>query len=737
MAIDDINNKTNKVFDSLLPESELRAIVRLSSDEFFDGGVNARQVISVDSQGVKAALGPPSFANLKGAAPVLEQFGGIPLFSYGDRTSIFGNSELYPNVFRTIPSDYYDGYVLASVVGQFFRWKKVSVFSTNTDLGRGSALLFRHYAAEYGIKILSSHSLDASQEDYTSDISRAKHLGARIIVLFVEGPVAVRLMIQGSQVHFRNTLQILSGERLSYQHWAENGMTVQDFGFLTGYIGVKLRYYAPTSALKTHFLNKWKSQTDIISNNSSFSLNCDLTRDFYNQSYLYRYDPQPSAAAAAASGGNSTASICTGVQFSSYSQDVSLLDTLNDVMYAYDAVLAIAHGLHGLIYQQNTHNPSPTELYSYLLSDVSFTGLTGQVSFSTELKSDDFNVGGRATAVVYDLFNFVPNHTSSNPEDSFPVIATWHSETGIPKCHNVSYFVDGNPCYRIHFNTDKYTITNDSPDPIKRNTLPVYFSVILKIISLLGIAFVIICIVITVIYRKRRLVKMSQPLLTYLTLFGMSLAFVNVYLSAIELTDSSCVALLWLQQLAFQIIFGTVLIRAWRVNQITAALQKKRITDRTCSLYLLLRISPTLLLLFFVTLDQSIQKHFVSVIHTQYEYILEPCCDYNNTATLGMIMYLYDTVTILIGLKWCWNIRKVRSTICNTPSLVESKFIYLLLPPPSLHLQSDSLNRSRDYHSCHCHHPSCPQSPLTQSFGSAILYWNDNFCPHASSPLVI
>jgi hypothetical protein len=372
MAIDDLNNKTDGVFDSLLPESELRAIVRLSSDEFFDGGVNARQSISVDSQGIKAALGPPSFSNLKGAAPVLEQFGGIPLLSYGERTSVFGNSELYPNILHTIPADYYDGYVLASVVAKYFRWKKVSVFATNTERGRGSALLFRHYAALYDLKILSSHYLDASEEDYTSDISRAKHLGARIIVLFVEGSVALRLISQGRSVHFRNSLQLLSGEQLSPENWEGNNMKLKDFQFLTGYIGVKLRFYAPTSALKTHFLNKWKNQKDTISSSSSSSF-CDLTRDFYNQSYLYRYDPPPaedsSGSGSSSGSSNGTTPICSGVQFSRYSEGNHLtlpLDSLNDVMYAYDAVLAIAHGLHELIYQQNSPDPSPADLYSYL-----------------------------------------------------------------------------------------------------------------------------------------------------------------------------------------------------------------------------------------------------------------------------------------------------------------------------------------------------------------------------------
>jgi ABC-type branched-subunit amino acid transport system substrate-binding protein len=658
MAIEDVNNKTDGVFDDLLPGTELRVIPRLTSNEFLDGAINAQQTLEVVGEEIKAALGPPSFDGMKGAAPVFDQFGTIPFLSYGERASTFGNSELYPNLLSTIPADYYDGYVLANVIAHYFKWEKVSVFATGTDLGRGCTLLFRHYATLYGINILSSHSLDASQEDYTSEISRAKHLGARIIVMFVEGAVAIRLIQQGSQIKFRNSIQILSGERLSSDSWLNQNATVMDYIFLAGYIGVKLHYYAPTSALKSHFLNRWKSRTDTISSSSS---DCDLTRDFYNQSYLYRYDPPE--------GGSP---ICTGVQFSKYSQDPNLLNTLNDVMYAYDAVLAIAKGLHELMYLHDTPDPSPAALHSYLLSNLSLTGLTGQVSFSTELVSDDFNVGGRHTGVVYDIFNFVPNITSPDLDDSFPVITSWYSESGVPKCQNVSYFVNGNPCNQFLFNTLLTTKTDDSPDPVRRDMIPIYYLVLLKVLSLLGLTVTVLAIALTMFYRKRRLVKMSQPILSYITLFGITLAFVRVFLSMNDLTDPICVAMLWIEQLAFQIIFGAVLIRAWRVYQITASLQRKKITDLTCALYLLLWISPVLLLLLFSTLDGSIQMRYVTVVHTQYEFILEPTCDYSHTATLQMLMFLYDAITVLVGLRWCWNIRKVRSTICNTPILVQS-----------------------------------------------------------------
>jgi ABC-type branched-subunit amino acid transport system substrate-binding protein len=666
LAIDDINNKTDGIFDDLLPHSQLRPVIRYCDDEFYDAAVNARTTMTIDSQGIIAALGPPTLATMKGSSPVYEQFGDIPVLSYGERNALFGSSDLYPNMLRVIPSDYYDGYALASLISKYFRWKKVSVFATGTDLGRGCTQLFRYYASLYGIKILSSHSLDASQEDYTSEITKAKQVGARILVLFVEDDIAMRIIQQGSQVRFRSSVQVLSGERLSPKYWANNNMTIEDYSLLGGMIGVKLQAFAPPSALKEHFLRRWEQQTDTL-RLANGTTECVSVRDYYNQTDLYQY----------VEAGSLLPPVCLGVQFSKYSTDTSLLSSLDDVMYAYDAVLAIAYGLNELIYRESIPNPTPSELYEHLLWNTSFQGLTGRVSFSTTLKYDGFNVGGRKGDFTYDVFNFVPK---TSLLDSFPVVTTWNSERGVPPCGKVTYYVDGNPCHEFLFSSGEEAIISDSPDPVKRTSLPISYRVILKVFALLGLLLTLLATLITYLYRKRRLVKMSQPLVSYITLFGIILAFVRVFLTTHRLTASRCIAQLWFSHLPVQIIFGAVLIRAWRVHSITASLQRKKITDMTCTLRLLMWIAPALLLLLLATLDQSIHVNFTTVVHNQYDWILEPSCDYSRTSTLMSLLFFSDALTIVVGLGWCWRIRAVRSTICNTPMLVQSLSSSAYLP---------------------------------------------------------
>jgi len=52
----------------------------------------------------------------------------------------------------------------------------------------------------FNIQILSSHTIDGSESDFTNDILKARKIGARIFVLFVEPSVALNLIKQGQEI---------------------------------------------------------------------------------------------------------------------------------------------------------------------------------------------------------------------------------------------------------------------------------------------------------------------------------------------------------------------------------------------------------------------------------------------------------------------------------------------------------------------------------------------------------
>ncbi len=67
MAIDEINNKTDGVYDFLLPETELRVVAYQPIDTFASGAIGADMMATMDDQsGVLGVVGPTTRSTLSG-----------------------------------------------------------------------------------------------------------------------------------------------------------------------------------------------------------------------------------------------------------------------------------------------------------------------------------------------------------------------------------------------------------------------------------------------------------------------------------------------------------------------------------------------------------------------------------------------------------------------------------------------------------------------------------------------
>jgi hypothetical protein len=462
LAFEDVNNKTDGVYDDILPDIELRPIVRSPNYGFFYGAYYAKEMLKIDnSKGIKVNIGPYDSLATRGAAPTFKEAGGIPLIGYNERSSEVGKSLIYSNVLRPVPPMYYDAYAIAHLISKYFKWEKVTVFSDNGDDGRASSAFFHHYAPSLGIKILSSHSVEEFGADYSSEILKAKRIGARVFVLFLAATDGSRLIEQGYRLQlFKDGIQIIGGEPLSLgSSWDSAGVDLESFSpLLKGFIGVKYRPYAPPSEMKSRFIQRWinnKPTNGFIDQNGHFV--CDNTTDYYGDAYLYQFYPD---------GDTSKSPICAGINFTSYKAHPNLDTELDELMYAYDATITAALALHHMVSDMKIADPSPADLMQCLLRNTSFIGLTEKVTFMSDMK--DFNLGGRGSSIFYEVVNFVSGSSSQPPaswSEVFPTVMSWHSEKGFPSCNGVSEYVKENPCVTFHFNTEKNTLPHDSPPP--------------------------------------------------------------------------------------------------------------------------------------------------------------------------------------------------------------------------------------------------------------------------------
>jgi hypothetical protein len=682
IAFEDLNNKTDGVYDDILPDIELRPSIRSPNNGFYYGAYYAKDMLRTDnSTGIKVNIGPYGSLAMQGAAPTYKEAGGIPLVGYYERSSRVSNSLIYSNVLRPVPPMYYDAYAIAHLISKYFKWNKVTVFSDNGDDGRASSAFFQHYASSLGIDILSSHTLDGNKADYSSEILKAKKIGARVFVLFLAASDGSRLIEKGHRLKlFKDGIQIIGGEPLSLgSAWQSAGVDLESFSpLLKGFIGVKYRPYAPPSEMKSRFIQRWvnhKPTNGFIDENGQ--LICDNTTDYYGEAYLYQFYP---------GGDKSKSPLCAGINFTSYETHPNLDTELDELMYAYDATITAALALHHMVSDMKVVDPSPPELMQYLLHNTSFIGLTEKVTFMSDM--EDFNVGGRGSSIFYEVVNFVSPDLATSGDSSraqvgwsevFPTVMSWHSENGFPSCDGVFGFVKENPCVTFHFNTEKNSLPLDSPPPtIETMSFPLVS--FLRIFSSLGIFFVMGIVTMTHLFRKRRLVRMSQPIMTYFTLFGVLIAYLRMLLTSLETTEDTCVARLWLDHLGFQLIFASLLIRSWRVYLVAGTMKRTKVSDVKSSLLIGASLLVTMILLLAGTIG-SVGVKDVVVTDNQFEYILQPACSYDQREVM-MLLYAFDALILLGAIRYCWTIRKVSSTISNTTILVEgeSTFSLTLLP---------------------------------------------------------
>jgi len=125
MAVNEINNKNDKIFDDILPDVHIRygcrdslrtfqnsvlAAIDLTQNEFLPNGVRA--VIGAGDSFVTAAL-----------AQILQR-ANVPQISYGSGASELSHSDVYPTHLRVYPSDAFQGNAMADIIANTLKFQR-------------------------------------------------------------------------------------------------------------------------------------------------------------------------------------------------------------------------------------------------------------------------------------------------------------------------------------------------------------------------------------------------------------------------------------------------------------------------------------------------------------------------------------------------------------------------------------------------------------------------------------
>ena len=125
MAVNEINNKTDGVFDDILPDVRVRYGVRDSLHTFQNSVLAAIDLTQNQflPNGVDVVIGAGDNSVTEALSQIL-QHSNTPQISYGSGATELSHSDVYPTHLRVYPSDAYQGTAMMDIMAKTLNFKR-------------------------------------------------------------------------------------------------------------------------------------------------------------------------------------------------------------------------------------------------------------------------------------------------------------------------------------------------------------------------------------------------------------------------------------------------------------------------------------------------------------------------------------------------------------------------------------------------------------------------------------
>ncbi len=666
MAVREINNKTDGLYDDVLANTTIKFAVRDTRGPFIYDIDDATE-LSLDvfnKTGVKIVVGAASNSASSAIAQVFNDF-KVNQVAYASTGSFLSYVGPYPYYFRTCMDDAFEGYALADIAYKYYKWDIISIFSSSDSFGTDGFLQFSLRASELGIQIRSIHQFRAGTEDLTYAVNEAISFGSQVFFLFLNHDDAAKLLATGYKLGlFREGIQILGNHAILDRQTLlllkdEYDVPVQEV--LKGAISLNQSYGDANSEKFQQFVNRWRSQNDTIridplSNQESCG--DDTDDDGYTFLYKKKY-------------ASANSYKCTGLRFQDdFESDGSNIAKF--ALYAYDAVIAAAVGLNKTIYQEKLYDLSDHDYGDYLNFAMSYnysaSGVTGDIVFRLG-DNTGYGFGDREIGQVLDIINFQPDlYCPINAEGGIGIIGTWDIVNG----HNYNDVVD--PVY----NTNDNSLIKSKPPPKIINIAP-GVQVMLIIFGVLCVLVVAVSALILYTFRAKKIVKVFQPLMLGIILGGSIFCAAKLFNISASVSDATCKLDIFFGHLAFTLSFGGMLLKQWRVHMIVnSAFRKVKITTSyIVRLACVLVFAVIVYLAIYAGAGDPHESHKVYIIDKLQEGWHPICVDtYPEFATT---IYAIEAALLIYGARLCWVTKDVPDALNDSKPIAASMSVIILI----------------------------------------------------------
>ena len=675
MAIKEINNKTDHVADSLLPNTTIKFALRTPRQNYIEAisaSLDLYQSV-FGGTGVLAVIGTSATSSSQASAEVFASTPKftIPQISYGAIDASLGDKSVYSYFSRSCPSETTDGRVIANFIHHYFSWNTVTVLSSSDIYGSKTLLSFQDEAYQLGINIESRYVFWTGQPDFSDILNSIKSSSGikKIFVFLMKSNDAGNLLEQGyDQGIFISGTQIIGTQYIATTDtWAK--MTPSKVRYIMkGVIGVSPIIQEARSSLKFQkFVSRYRSQTASKRTTAQGTILCSKATDNDGTNLYQAY---PTAA--------SKTMACAGFDFSTIATDGSNMEDM--ALYAYDATYALAYALHNLIYDQNISSFTGSQLYRTIVDNVSFTGVSGHIDFSEGgTGTEAYGKGDRVDGLEYEIQNFNPITYHADVDSGalgWSRVGYWvlDSSTFVPCA-----FDDDALCSQWVFNTPQNQLPVDAA-PVVEVDLSDAVRLLLRVGGGITIAFACVILIIVIIYHQRKIFQAAQPDMLIIALIGVILTGARILITANDITTELCIASKWCGHLAFGLVFGAMILKTWRLDSVVNAsftsnnIRRKRLTKLDLQKYFGIGI---LLLCFYLAFDTGVAQP-----HATYDAIYDGHtiqrlmkCE-NEIPEITYILFGFEGCLLFWGARLCWITKHAPGVYNDSKYIALSKFYY-------------------------------------------------------------
>jgi hypothetical protein len=637
MAINEINDKNDGIFDDLLPTTKLVYTIQDPTGALETAAAMTNWGKAFNESGIFGFVSaqPSMETVIAGLIEAESKIIQVDSVAQDARLSQFA---YYPYKLMTVPVSSYDGLVMQSLLCSYFNARRLVVIADSGYQSRATVNELMD-ASSCEFEDLANIEIRTA-DDFSWGLADAKASGGRYFALILQEPAMAAGFLEQAQLEgtFDENSVIITTDEVSTNIFKYFSPDTDVAETMRGVFGIHtwpdfgLKYTSAGSSFVERFAAQ-KSRSGLIVNGKRV---CDDSVDDNHGFHLYR--------------SQNNASFCTGLDFSSFAGFTTTSNPSTPLTY--DAVILLASVLH-LAIESQMDLTDTGEILNVAVSNVSFQGVSGLVEINSgEGDFQTFARGNREVGVYYYLTNFNAEEYATGNMPMVP-IGNWSHDGRYSTCSPTS-----SNCFAPVFRSGLAEVTPDMPSAILR-TMSIGTQSAVILISVLNFLALLLLTVVTLKYRKSKQIKASQPVMLYTILVGGTFALARGLLGIVPATDAVCASRVFVGHLTFAVLFGSLFVKVWRVHVLVNSKTLRRIKFSAAQAFLLLLKIIALFVVFLLILQfvGVPQRSYASAVASNQEYLTPRCVfRYSEFETVLMII---EAVFMLYGFRLCWNIRNV------------------------------------------------------------------------------